>query len=135
LDVDECKIAVVDLFPEYVFEPKDTIFKSWYYGGKSEYITLGVYEVDTIRLNVFTEFRRIPFVDGMRGKSMLCLVSMEKDTLIFLAEMPEELPIDIYKNNFVFLSQNNEYEFSELQLVLDEAACFKVDNHKCFWAW
>ena len=135
LDVDENKIAVVELFPEYEYIGKDTIFKSSDYGGESELITLGVCEIESVQYSAITKFSSIPFADGMRGRSFLYLISMDNDTIIYDAEMPEELPIDIYKNNFVFLNQNNEYEFSELELFGNDAACFNADINKCFWGW
>ena len=120
------------LYPEYIFKPKDTIYKLWEYGGKSVFIDLGICETNLGSYNAVTEFRLIPVTDGMRGRSTFYLISMEKDTMEFDAQMPEELPVDLYKNNFVFLNQVNEYSFGAINELQKEIVCFDGNHNGCF---
>ncbi|MFT5819502.1 MAG: hypothetical protein ACI8ZM_000726 [Crocinitomix sp.] len=120
------------LFPEYVFTPKDTLFKRWSYGGESTTIKLGTCETVDGEFMALTKFCRIPVADGSRGRGVFYLVGVGGDILQFDAEMPTELPIDLYKNNFVFLNKENEYSFGAINELRNEIVCFGGSRNSCF---
>ncbi|MFK8037490.1 MAG: hypothetical protein AB8B74_04320 [Crocinitomicaceae bacterium] len=122
----------VNFFPEYVFNTKDTIFKSWDYGGESVIINLGNCKIKNKDFNALTEFRLIPVADGLRGKSIFYLISRDNDTLTFDAGMPEELPIDLYRNNFVFINNEQQYLFGEIDQLHKEIVSFNMPDGVCF---
>ncbi|MFK8045200.1 MAG: hypothetical protein AB8B72_06880 [Crocinitomicaceae bacterium] len=127
----DSRIEVI-LFPEYVFTTKDTICKSWNYGGKSVFRILGNCKIKNIDFTALTEFRLIPVANGLRGKSIFYLISSHNDTLSFDAGMQEELPIDLYKNNFVFINNENQYLFGEIDQLDREIVCFNLPDDECF---
>jgi len=128
----QASIPNVNFFPDYVFKTKDTICKSWDHGGKSVFTNLGNCKIKNRDFRVLTEFRLIPVADGLRGKSILYLVSKGNDTLTFDAIMPEELPMDLYRNNFIFINNEKQYLFGEIDQLHEEIICFNTPDGKCF---
>jgi hypothetical protein len=121
-----------NLFPEYVYKPKDTIIKTWSDGVTSELILIGLCKTNRGEFRVFTEFSRVLVADGLRGQSSLCLINKNQDTLVFDAEMTAAFPIDLYENHFVFINEYDEYVFSEIDIITNEVVCFNAAVNKCF---
>lgn len=122
------------IFPEYVFSPKDTIFRTIEYGIKTQTIELGLYSTDSVKYSILREFRLIPGMesDSPRGRSTLYLLAESGDTLIYNAEMPDELPIDIYKNHLVFINEKGLYEFATISHLEEHFLCFSDAHNICF---
>ena len=121
-------------FSDYKFRPKDTLFKTLEFGIQKQIIDLGMYSTDSMSYEVVAEFRLIPGLekDSPRGRSSLFLINEYRDTLMFDAGMPEDLPIDIYKNHFVFIDESGEFLFETIHVIHIEEhmLCFK--GRACF---
>lgn len=118
-------------FPDYIITQRDTSINTWEEGGKSELINLGKYESGPSTFEVLTEFSLIPLADGIRGKSRLYLVSNESDTSIYEADDRFYLPVDIYKNHFVFKNEMEQYIFVKAEIINEEVLCFSYGWDEC----
>ena len=118
-------------FPDYNLTHRDTIINTWEEGGKSEFINLGQYVSSTTTFDVLTEFSLIPVADGLRGKNRLYLVSNESDTSIYEADDRAYLPVDIYKNHFVFRNEMDQYVFVKAEVIDEEIMAFSYGWNKC----
>lgn len=121
-------------FPKYIFHPKDTILKTDSLGIKKQIISIGTYTTDTMHFNAISEFKLIPgiFADSPKGRSTLFLINEKEDTMVFDAEMPDQLPIDIYKNHFVFKDENGNFLFSTIEFLEGYTICFSGTFNICF---
>lgn len=106
------------------------LIKKWKLGSRSERIELGNYTTDSSDYVVITEFSLIPVADGLRGKSMLYLITNEADTFSYRADIRVELPIDLYKNHFVFKKGDNKYIFLKPELIDETIICFGGSDNK-----
>ena len=77
----------------------------------TESVDLGLFQTDSMCYRVIRKFTLIPAIDGLdaKGNSKLLLLADNGDTLLFDLEMPHELPINIYRNNFVIETEEGAY--------------------------
>jgi hypothetical protein len=66
------------------------------------------------------------------AKRSLFLINETIDTLMLDSEMPEELPVDIYENQFVFINKNGEFLFETIHVIHIEEHMLCFMGRGCF---
>lgn len=119
-------------FSEFTLTTKDTIVEILKYDVISNKLELGTYETDTSSIEVITDFKLIPNLDnGFKGKSELYLIVNINDTFRYEANNRNSLPVDLYKNHFVFINDLNQFVFVVPELIVDGAVCFSYGWDEC----
>lgn len=62
------------------------------------------------------------------------MIDNRNDSIRYDAGMPEELPVDLIGNRYVFLDKG-ELLFGEIDTLIDEIICFNVSNSRCFLSY
>lgn len=117
---------------QYLLSEKDTIVEVLKHNVISSKIKLGTYQTDSSSIEVITDFKLIPIARGYKGKSELLLIINTIDTLSYEVNNRKSLPIDLYKNQFVFVTDKNQFEFVVPNLISREAVCFSIEWVGCF---
>ena len=125
LNLTEKEFPVPTIFENYVFQAHTPTTIIEEYDVHSNYRNIGVFVSHSMEYQVFTSFKRIQLANGYRGRSAIGFIQDNGDTLLFNAEMPENLPVDLYKNHFVFQRADSSYFFQTPDTLNSEICCFK----------
>lgn len=130
---DNSPIVLVEAsrYPEYKLKENKSSIVRYKNKGSVERINLGKYNTDSVEYEIITKFSLIPVVDGLRGKSRLYLIIANQDTVIYEADSYMELPVDIYKNHFVFKKESGEYIMTKASIISEEIICFGREWNSC----
>ncbi|MCB9198192.1 MAG: hypothetical protein H6600_07025 [Flavobacteriales bacterium] len=129
--VPQHEVELVD-FPEYTLKAKDTIVEIVEYDIINNKLQLGAYQTDTSSIEVITNFKLIPDLDnGYKGRSELFLIVNVNDTFRYEANSRKSLPIDLYKNHFVFINDLDQFVFVIPELITKEVVCLSNGWDEC----
>lgn len=118
----------------YQYEPKTTYTFRGGFSFIHNWTLLGECVVDGKEFTALTRFTTFNTAHSIRGRSSFLLIDNRTDTIRYDATLPEELPLDLIGNRFVFLDEG-KLLFGEIDTLMDEIICFHVPNSACFMSY
>ena len=113
------------IFEDYVYQAHASEIINKEHDVTATYRNIGVFKGHLVDYDIFTCFRRIKLANGFRGRSLIGFIDSTFDTLLYEADMATGLPVDIYKNHFVFQRADSSYFFQKPDTICTEMCCFQ----------